>query len=123
MIARPDYLEKLIRYKDKDLIKVITGIRRCGKSVLLFDIYARYLLNLGILEDHILRLLGHSLGVFVFIISSVSCERYAFHLALDLYDKFHSNVGFVNGMAFQNVCLDGVVSFDFAGTDRDRVSD
>lgn len=56
MIARPVYLEKLIRYKDKDLIKVITGIRRCGKSVLLFDIYARYLLDLGIPEDHILKI-------------------------------------------------------------------
>ncbi len=56
MIARPVYLEKLIRYKDKDLIKVITGIRRCGKSVLLFDIYTRYLLDLGIPEDHILKI-------------------------------------------------------------------
>ena len=37
MIDRPQYLEELIRWKDKDLIKVITGIRRCGKSTL-FDL-------------------------------------------------------------------------------------
>ena len=38
-IKRQKYLDKLISQKDKDIVKVITGIRRCGKSVLLFDIY------------------------------------------------------------------------------------
>ena len=35
MIQRPEYLEKLKKFKDKELIKVVTGIRRCGKSTLL----------------------------------------------------------------------------------------
>ena len=43
IINRPQYLEKLARFKDKDLIKVITGVRRSGKSVLLFDIFYKYL--------------------------------------------------------------------------------
>ena len=55
MIERPSYLKKLIRYKDKDLIKVITGVRRCGKSVLLFVLYHQYLRENGIAEDHIIR--------------------------------------------------------------------
>lgn len=55
IIDRPSYLEKLKRYKDKDLIKVITGVRRCGKSVLLFDIYYKYLLDSGIRADHVIR--------------------------------------------------------------------
>ena len=42
MIERTEYLELLKRFKDKDLIKVITGIRRCGKSTL-FDLYIDYL--------------------------------------------------------------------------------
>ena len=46
-ITRQKYLDKLISQKDKDIIKVITGIRRCGKSVLLFDIYYDYLLSVG----------------------------------------------------------------------------
>jgi predicted AAA+ superfamily ATPase len=37
-------------------IKVITGIRRCGKSVLLFDLFYEYLLSQGISDDHIIRL-------------------------------------------------------------------
>ena len=42
MIERTEYLDLLKRFKDKDLIKVITGIRRCGKSTL-FDLYIDYL--------------------------------------------------------------------------------
>lgn len=56
IIGRPVYLEKLKSYKDKDLIKVITGVRRCGKSVLLFDIYYKYLLESGIDENRIIRI-------------------------------------------------------------------
>ena len=47
MIERKEYLEKLKKWKDKDLIKVITGIRRCGKSTLI-DLYIDYLLSNGI---------------------------------------------------------------------------
>ena len=36
MIEREEYLNKLIAFKDKDLIKVVTGIRRCGKSTLFY---------------------------------------------------------------------------------------
>lgn len=55
MIPREEYIEKLKHFKDKDLIKVITGIRRCGKSTL-FDLYIEYLLNNGIEEKQIIRL-------------------------------------------------------------------
>lgn len=56
MIERPIYLEKLIKQKDKSLIKVITGVRRCGKSVLLFEIYANYLIESGIDADHVIKI-------------------------------------------------------------------
>lgn len=55
MINRDRYLKKIIQYKNKDIIKVITGVRRCGKSVLLFDIYYQHLLNSGVDEKHIIR--------------------------------------------------------------------
>lgn len=55
-LKRQSYLDKLISYKDKDIVKVITGIRRCGKSVLLFDIYYDYLLSIGIDKDHIIKI-------------------------------------------------------------------
>ncbi len=55
MIERKEYLEELKKWKDKDLIKVITGIRRCGKSTL-FELYIDYLKNSGVEEDHIISL-------------------------------------------------------------------
>lgn len=54
MIKRDLLLAKLIDYKDKDIIKIITGIRRCGKSYLLFEIYYKYLIEHGVKKDHIL---------------------------------------------------------------------
>lgn len=53
MIERKEYLEKLKKWKDKDLIKVITGIRRCGKSTL-FELYIDYLKSIGIEDNHII---------------------------------------------------------------------
>lgn len=55
-ILRPEYLQKLIQWKDKDLIKVVTGVRRCGKSVLLFDLFYEYLLQQGTDAEHIIRI-------------------------------------------------------------------
>ena len=54
MIKRESLLKKLIDYKDKDIIKIITGIRRCGKSYLLFNIYYKYLIESGVDKNHII---------------------------------------------------------------------
>ena len=55
-IKRPVYLKKLISKMDNGMIKVITGIRRCGKSFLLFELFYNYLLDQGIPEDCIIRI-------------------------------------------------------------------
>ena len=54
-IKRDIYLNKLIRKKKNGLIKVVTGIRRCGKSYLLFHLFHDHLLDSGIPEDHIIE--------------------------------------------------------------------
>ncbi len=54
--ARKQYLDQLIQKKDNGRIKVITGLRRCGKSYLLFTLYRQYLLDSGIQEDQIVML-------------------------------------------------------------------
>ena len=53
MIERNEYLENLISFKDKNLIKVITGIRRCGKSTM-FELYQSYLKENGVEEEQII---------------------------------------------------------------------
>lgn len=55
MIERPEYLKELKKFKDKDLIKVVTGIRRCGKSTLL-EIFKKYLIKTGIEEEQIISI-------------------------------------------------------------------
>lgn len=55
LINRPEYLNQLIEHKDVDLVKIVTGIRRCGKSSLL-DLFHEHLLNSGVNEDHIIHM-------------------------------------------------------------------
>ena len=54
-INRDLYLNQIIDRKENGLIKIITGIRRCGKSYLLFNLYYNYLLENGVSEDHIIK--------------------------------------------------------------------
>ena len=54
--ARRQYMEQLIRKKDNGRVKVITGLRRSGKSYLLFNLYRNYLLESGVGEDQIIGL-------------------------------------------------------------------
>ena len=54
LIQRNRYLQKLIDRKENGLVKVITGIRRCGKSYLLFKLFYNYLIESGVREDHII---------------------------------------------------------------------
>lgn len=55
-IVRNRYLNKLIDRKENGLVKVITGIRRCGKSYLLFHLYRDKLVSMGVAKDHIIAL-------------------------------------------------------------------
>ena len=56
IIERDDYLNKLIVRKGNGLIKILTGIRRCGKSYLLNYIFYNHLISCGVKEDHIIKL-------------------------------------------------------------------
>lgn len=55
MVQRKEYLKKLLSWKDEQAIKVVTGIRRCGKSTLLFQ-YQQYLLQNGVLPEQIMSI-------------------------------------------------------------------
>lgn len=73
MIERPNYLQELISFKEKDLIKIVTGIRRCGKSTL-FDLYIEYLLANGINKNQIIR---------------INLEEYEFNDIVDYNDLYN----------------------------------
>ena len=56
VVKRDIYLNHLIERQNNGMVKVITGIRRCGKSFLLFRLYKEYLINSGISSDHIIEI-------------------------------------------------------------------
>ena len=60
LINRPQYLNQLIQSKDVDLVKIITGIRRCGKSSLL-DLFHQYLIEKNVTDSHIIHMNMESL--------------------------------------------------------------
>ena len=60
-VQRPRYLNQLIDKKDNGRVKIITGIRRCGKSYLLFELYRKYLLSSEVREDQIIMIALDSL--------------------------------------------------------------
>ena len=55
-IKRDLYLNKLIRHKHNGFIKIISGVRRSGKSFLLFELFKEHLLESGIKNDHIISI-------------------------------------------------------------------
>ena len=54
-IERKKYLDELVSLQNNGMIKIITGMSRCGKSYLLFEIFASYLENKGVASDHIIK--------------------------------------------------------------------
>lgn len=56
IIARPIYLQKIIESRHNHLIKILTGVRRCGKSYLLFILYAAWLKEHGVDDSHIIQI-------------------------------------------------------------------
>ncbi len=106
IIERRKYLDKLISKKDNGLVKVITGIRRCGKSFLLFNLYHSYLNSIGIADENIIEL----------ALDEAANARYRNPLELDAYirnkvsDKSGKSYVFLDEIQFvkdiQNPYLD-----------------
>ena len=56
MIQRDEYVKRLIARRENGLIKIITGIRRCGKSFLLFRLFYDYLIESGVRKEQIITI-------------------------------------------------------------------
>ena len=92
MIKREFYLNQIIRHMHNGEIKVITGIRRCGKSVLLFDLFRNYLREHGISEDQIISIaldqrkyykFRNPITLCEYIEAVVTAEQKQFYLFID----------------------------------------
>lgn len=98
LINRPQYLNQLIQSKDVDLVKIITGIRRCGKSSLL-DLFHQYLLEKNVPCSHIIHMNMESLryrnltDYISFLITSASKSRENVRLTFFLMNYKQSIIG------------------------------
>ena len=55
-IKRKEYIDQLVSKRENGMIKIVSGVRRCGKSYLLFELSRCHLLESGVREDHIISL-------------------------------------------------------------------
>ena len=118
-INRDLYLKKLIDAKDSAFIKVITGIRRCGKSYLLFNIYYDYLISLGIKKENIIKIKldveeneylrdRHVLGKYVRdLIKSKNEQYYVFLDEIQFVSGFESVANSLNDIENVDLYLTG----------------
>ena len=105
-IPRPTYLQKLIAAQGNRMIKIITGIRRCGKSFLLFDIFHNYLISIGVSEDHLIEIalddranieLRDPDKILQFIKSRITDGR-QYYILLDEVQMINDFVGVLNSL-------------------------
>lgn len=89
MIKRDSYLNRMIHHMWNEEVKVITGIRRCGKSVLLFDLFYEYLLSQGVQEDHIIKIELDQRRYYKFRNPITLCEHVESIVAEQKNEKFY----------------------------------
>ena len=89
MIKREFYLNQIIRHMHNGEIKVITGIRRCGKSVLLFDLFYDYLISKDVPEDHIIKIELDQRRYYKFRNPIILCEYVESTVNLNKDEKFY----------------------------------
>lgn len=89
MIKRDSYLNRMIHHMWNGEVKVITGIRRCGKSVLLFDLFYEYLLSQGVQEDHIIKIELDQRRYYKFRNPIILCEYIEDLVSKKKDDKFY----------------------------------
>ncbi len=109
-IKRDIYLNKMISREGNGLIKILTGIRRCGKSYLLDPIYKNYLLNKGIKESHIIKLeldreenkqYRNPTELNNYIKSKIK-DKEMYYILLDEIQLVENFEGILNGLLYEN---------------------
>lgn len=106
IIPRPKYLDLLIAAKGNRMIKIITGIRRCGKSFLLFALFHEYLNSIGVDDDHIIEIALDDRAnaeyrdpdkILAYIKSRVT-DRESYYVLLDEVQMVEDFVGVLNSL-------------------------
>ena len=106
IIARDLYLHRLIKHKHNGLVKIITGVRRCGKSYLLFTLFYQHLLSAGVDEKNIIRIALDDYGnksllnpdaLYKHVKSQITDSSTTFYILLDEIQLVNDFEGVING--------------------------
>ncbi|MCK9575236.1 MAG: ATP-binding protein [Clostridia bacterium] len=106
-IKRISYLNKLINRENNGLVKVITGIRRCGKSYLLFNLYYNYLISKGVDKEKIIKIplddinfkeLRDSLKLYSYIKNLIIDDKTTYYVFLDEIQFVADFADLINGL-------------------------
>lgn len=105
-IERNLYLDRLIQHKHNGLVKVITGVRRCGKSYLLFTLFYEHLLSVGVAAENIIRLALDDYGnktllnpdaLYNHVTSQITDSSVTYYILLDEIQLVSDFEGVING--------------------------
>ena len=105
-IERNTYLNQLVSGRNNGLIKVVTGIRRCGKSFLLFNLFYDYLLSQGVPDNHIIKIAFDDLlyeeyknphKLLVYIKEQIT-DQSTYYILLDEVQMMDNFVGALNSL-------------------------
>lgn len=86
-IKRDYYLDKLIQHRKNGLVKIVTGVRRCGKSYLLFNLFRNSLIDSGVKADHIISIALDDYGN-KYLLDPDELYRYVKSLVMDSEDYY-----------------------------------
>lgn len=110
IIQRRKYLDKLISKRENGLIKIVTGIRRCGKSYLLFNLYADYLISTGVEEKNIIKLPLDEIANMKYR-NPIELDKYIRELITDKEKKYYIFIDEIQLVSVvQNPYIEGVDS-------------
>ena len=111
MFKRERYIDKLISSKHNHLIKIVTGLRRVGKSFLLFNLYKQHLISEGVSEDHIIEIHLDSFNhrkyrkaenLFEYVESQSKQDSQMFYVMIDEVQMLEDFVDVLNGFLHIN---------------------
>ena len=112
MLSRKQYLQQLIDSQGNGLVKAITGIRRCGKSVLLMNLFYKWLINQNVTKDHIIDVSFDDLGketlrqpkVFLEMVKSRITDESTYYILLDEVQQMENFVGVLLSLMHKPNC-------------------
>ncbi len=112
VIERNQYLDKLIKRKNNGFIKIITGVRRCGKSYLLFELYRDYLRESGVEDKNVIEIALDDISNIKYR-NPIELDRYIREAVIDKKETYY--------VLIDEIQLVALISNPYVGNEEDKI--